>query len=148
MEDVASDQFILEVISFTQKFFEFYASKLKEGCWVLNPRDGEILERNGMRIGKSRLNEEEIKVLTIAQSSDAARKHNKKIDEFRIFVLNPLHITWRLSFCVDTWTESTCQKMKETGKRLGKYLNDMRDKGSTKPSGFTLESALNLNMNI
>jgi len=125
-EDVTSDKFILEVAKLAKNFFQFYSTKLGDSDkWLLNPKDGIVLRKKKDYIAKSQLSKAERKALIYNQGADVAKQWNLVIKSYDIFMINPLCITWRLSFCVDTWRNVTRGKMRETGKRLEKYLSGL-----------------------
>lgn len=135
-----STEFVISVVALLQNLFEFYSSQLEEGCWLLNPMDGEIIKREGTHCHKSSLDSEEMRALNVTQQKASGSDKHLIISRHRIYMLHPLHITSRLSFCVETWTEFTCMKMRNAAGRLDKFLKAVSEDGTG--NVFSLEVVL------
>lgn len=136
--DPSSPGFLVSVLRLLQGFFTFYSTNLEFGCHVLNPKDGELIKRIGNNVHwrSSTLSPQE----ALSLSSLQVKEHRPEfliINNYRIYMMHPLYISWRLSFCVETWTNSTCTKMKEAAQRLDVYLKD-----SGKPNQKCLQSVI------
>lgn len=124
-----SDAFLTNVIELAADFFQFYPETLHQGCWILNPKDGELIKRDGSRCGKSSLSKEDMSKIMKLQESETfcQSKPHLVIANYRIYMLHPLVVTWRLSFSMEKWPENS-KKMEEVSIRMKRFL----DGGNTK----------------
>lgn len=153
-EDFASEDFVLEVVQLFQEFMEFCGLTLDKGKFILNTRDGEVIDINKfvsselgngwttqmtkeelselMGLTKCSKGDDEAVETTLGMEDQQSINKSKVTDfmQFKLYMVHPFIFSW--SFSLPRDMRKILKLMKETGSSLKRYLAARKSNGNHK----------------
>ncbi|CAL8121182.1 unnamed protein product [Orchesella dallaii] len=109
-----SNEFFIHLLEFAREFFNFYL-ELRTGSWILNTRDGEVINKDGFLNKKPYVDwKTKLKPEEIGNIKSASAEHKStmvNLDKSVIYMIHPIFCRWCIMFDGEIFQEGRAFKM-------------------------------------